>query len=217
MTGSKHKRHDDGALPLAKTKLADAIATISHLRLHEVVGDGRPKHVWLSSRYDDLAEAVEGARGGSGGKWSHQLPFWADAFVLLREIETAVAVMHPAPNGWLGWTKPRLAALDQRRWRPQDCKLMQQHTNQLDGFSAKIDALFSPKPISLPDACPECQTKTVYRNQDGEQVRSPALQINADGCTCGNCHANWPVERLRILGKILEDLRHRDREYANAS
>ena len=164
-----------------------------------------------------VVEPVEAARGGSGGKWSHQLPFWADAFVLLGEIETAVAVMHPAPKGWIGWTKARLAALEQQKWRPQDCPVMYQHTAQLEGFTARIDALFSPKPISLPDRCPECGTKTVYRNQDGEQVRSPALQINADGCTCGNCHANWPVERLPILGKILEDIRNRDRDYANAS
>lgn len=93
---------------------------------------------------------------------------------------------------------------------------MHQHINTLDEFSARIDALFSPKPIALPDPCPNCKTKTVYRNQDGEEVRSPALQITADGCTCGNCHANWPVERLPILGKILEDLR-RGPEYAHAS
>lgn len=203
--GSKHKKNNsDESLPLAKTKLADAVSNISHRRLHAVSNDDKAtKHVWLSSRYDELAESVEAARGGSGGKWSHQLPFWADGFMLLGEIDTAVMKMHAALPGWIGWTKARLDALANHSWRPQDCSVIFGHVKLLDEFCARIDALFTQKPISLPNPCPECHTKWVYRAVDDEQVRSAALQITADGCTCGNCRANWPVERLPMLGKIL--------------
>jgi len=157
----------------------------------------------LPSLYQQVAEAVQSHRAGGGGKWAGQFPFWADALVLLNEIDAEVLKMHPAPHGWRGWTVQRLTAVRQRGWRPQDCGVMLGWAEKLDVFAKRAEALFAPKPIPLSDACPECGEKTVYRNQDGEFVRSAALQITDDGATCGSCKANWPVERLELLGKIL--------------
>lgn len=197
-----------GALPLAKTKLTDAVVALIHKRLKTVVGDdGKVRSVWIASRYDELCEAIEAARGGSGGKWSHQLPFWADAFVLRDDVDAEIAKMHPSPDGWSGWTRHRLEALEQHKWRPQDCDTMKRHTETLDNFAKRIDQLFAPRPISLPDPCPECGHKIVYRDLDGEKVRTLALQVTENGATCGNCHANWPIEHLELLGKILAQQR----------
>jgi hypothetical protein len=125
--------------------------------------------------------------------------------VLLCEIDKEVMRMHAAPHSWPGWTVQRLSAVRQRGWRPQDCKLMLSYSSKLDVFAKRAEALFTAKPIPLTDPCPECGERWVYRDQDGEEVRVAALQITEAGATCGNveCRANWPVERLQLLGRIL--------------
>lgn len=206
--GAKKETRRDGALPLAKKKLGDSISELAYWRLRCVVQPGTPpRYVRIASRYDELCEAIEASRGGRGGRWSHQLPFWADALVLQMEVDAEVAKMHPHPQGWRGWTTQRLAALERHKWRPQDAGVMQQHAATLAAFNKRIDKLFAPNPIGLPDPCPECKAKWAYRDSDGEPIRVMALQITEDGCTCGNCHANWPIDHLPLLGKILERAR----------
>lgn len=189
---------------LARSKLEDAIDELVHTKRHSIrIEGGRIKRVRLPSLYQQVADAVQAHRGGSGGGWSQQLPFWADAMVLLDRIDSEVVRMWPHPHRWSGWTVQRLQVLREQKWRPQDCGLMLTYAAKLDEFAKRSEALFAPKPIPLPDPCPECGEKTVYRDQDGEEVRSPALQITENGATCGACRANWPVERLELLGKIL--------------
>jgi hypothetical protein len=210
-TPARHKRRGRGAnregeLLLARRRLEDSIDDLVHHRRYTMRLDGgRLRRVRLPSLYQQVVEAVESHRAGGGGKWAGQFPFWADALVLLGEIDSEVLKMHSAPHSWSGWTVQRLEAVKQHGWRPQDCKLMLAYSGKLDVFSKRAEALFAPKPIGLPDACPECGERWVYRLQDGEQIRVCALQITEDGATCGNplCRANWPVERLQILGKIL--------------
>jgi hypothetical protein len=205
----------DGALPLARRRLEDAITELVHIRRHTIrldVGDGglsRLKRVKLLSRYDELSEAVEAHRGGSGGQWNGQFPFWVDALVLVAEIDTAVLAMHPEPHRWPGWTVERLRALEAQKWRPQDCPLIFAHAKTLESYCKRADGLFAPRPIPLPDPCPECGEDHVYHEQDGEEVRQAALQITELGATCGNseCRANWPIEMLPMLGRLLKAVR----------
>jgi hypothetical protein len=207
----KHKRRGRGAnregeLKLAKKRLEDSIDDLVHHRRYTMRLDGgKLKRVRLPSLYQQVVEAVESHRAGGGGKWAGQFPFWADALVLLGEIDAEVMRMHSAPHSWKGWTVPRLTAVSQHGWRPQDCKLMLTYSAKLDAFSSRAEGLFSPKPIALSHECPECGERWVYRDQDGEEIRMAALQITENGATCGNseCRANWPVERLPLLGKIL--------------
>lgn len=206
---ARHKRRGrganrEGALLLARRRLEDSIDELVHTRRHTIrLEGGRLRRVRLPSLYQQVVEAVQSHRAGGGGKWAGQFPFWADALVLLGEIDAEVVRMHPHPHQWQGWTVQRLAAVSERKWRPQDCKQMLGYAEKLSTFSKRAEALFAPKPIPLPDACPECGEKTVYRNQDGEEVRTPALQITENGATCGACRANWPIERLPMLGRIL--------------
>lgn len=205
----KHKRRGrganvEGSLPLARRKLGEAIEDLSRGQRHSLKLDGgKIKRVRTLSLYRELEQAVAAHRGGGGGKWSGQFPFWADALVLLDEIDREVMKMHPAPHQWFGWTVERLAALELRRWRPQDCALIYEYVNKLESFVKRAEGLFSTRPIALPDPCPECGEKYAWRTQDEEEVRNAALQITEDGATCGVCKANWPVERLPMLGRIL--------------
>lgn len=200
---SKKSKQQQDPLPVAREKLRDAIFALIRVRRHTIHVDTKIKRVKLLSRYDELAQAVAAHRGGSGGKWQGQLPFWVDAMMLLGEIDDAVVKMHPAPNEWPGWTAERLQVLEAKKWRPQDCDDVFKHAKELETLVALVDKLFNPQPIPLDDACPKCGVKTVYRNSDGEQVRTPALQITELGCTCGNCKANWPVDHLPLLGRLL--------------
>jgi hypothetical protein len=213
----KHARRGKNAvrvdpLPLARKRLEDAIDELVHTRRYSMRIDGerKLKRVRLPSLYQQVIEAVQSRRAGAGGKWAGQFPFWADALVLLQEIDYEVRKMHFAPHGWDGWTTQRLAVLRARKWRPQDCDVILRYAEMLDGFAKRAEGLFAPKPIPLPDPCPECGEKTVYRKQDGEEVRTPALQIDENGATCGACKANWPVEYLQILGKILDTNRRQE-------
>jgi hypothetical protein len=198
------KQQQRNALPVARNKLLDAISDLAHTRRHTIrLEGGKLKRVKLAPRYTDLAQAVAAHRGGHGGQWSGQFPFWADALVLLTEIDAAVVEMHPEPHRWPGWTIPRLHALEARRWRPQDCPLIHAHAGVLAGFTAAIDAKFAPRPVTLPDPCPSCGVDVVYRDRDGEEVRGPALQITDAGAACGACDARWPPEKLPMLGRML--------------
>jgi hypothetical protein len=201
------RRRQEAPLVLSTRKLADAVDALAHTQYHTVrlEDDGRRrlKRVRLACLYDQLVDAVSAHRGGRGGSWAGQFPFWADAHVLLCEIDAAVLAMHPAPHRWTGWTVERLAALTAHPWRPQDCAEIDAYTRLIESFVKRGEGLFNPKPIPLADACPDCGEKTVYRDKDGEEVRTPALQITEDGATCGACRANWPLERLPMLGRIL--------------
>lgn len=208
---AKHKRRGagvnrEGELQLARRRLEDSVDDlVRHQRYTMRLDGGKLKRVRLPSLYQQVAEAVESHRAGGGGKWAGQFPFWADALVLLGEIDSEVLKMHPGPHSWPGWTVQRLEAVKQHGWRPQDCKLMLNYSSTLDVFSKRVEQLFAPKPIALSDACPECESRWVYREQDGEEIRVAALQITENGATCGNpeCRANWPVEYLPMLGKLL--------------
>lgn len=207
---NKAKTQKRDALPVAREKLFDAINDLIHIRRYTLQPEsGRLKRVKLLSRYDELVESVEAHRGGHGGHWQGQLPFWADALVLVLEVDAAVLKMCPHPHRWRGWTEQRLIWLEQQKWTPQETAKLFRMASELQGFVKRIDTLFAPKPIPLKDPCPECGEKTAYREGDEKDkpIRVPALQINDAGCTCGNCSANWPVERLPLLGKLLEDAR----------
>lgn len=208
---TKAKTQKREALSVAREKLLDAINDLVHIRRHSLqVEPGKLKRVRLLSRYDELVESVEAHRGGHGGHWQGQLPFWADALVLVLEIDAAVLKMNPHPHRWQGWTVQRLIALEQRKWTPQETGALFRMAGDLQGFVKRIDTLFSPKPIPLPNPCPECGEKTAYREGDEKDkpIRVPALQINDQGCTCGACGANWPVERLAMLGRLLGYAEH---------
>ncbi|EUA18451.1 putative phage protein [Mycobacterium xenopi 3993] len=51
---------------------------------------------------------------------------------------------------------------------------------------------------------PGMRKKTVYRRDNaGDLVRQPALQITTQGCVCQHCRTVWGPERFMLLAKVL--------------
>lgn len=194
----------DGNLPAAMRALTDAIHQLTEPRstIHNDTIINGP------SLYMQLWDAVDGEAtngGGSGGGAKSRPPFWLDAFDLCREIDVAVECWQPAFTG-VPATVGRLKWILKRKWRPQDTRQMEQITTAVQSWAVSIDDLMNPKPKwTLPNPCPNCGVKTVYRNDaSGERVRTAALQINGNkGCTCQACRYTWEPHRFQILAGAL--------------
>lgn len=193
---------EDGALLPALSLLADAVHRLCGPQSRFMDG----KLMYSESRYLQLQDSVSGEQvntGGGGGSKS-QPPCWLDAVGLLDEIDTAVTIWQPAYTG-VPPTVGRLHWLEQRKWRPQDCRQIEQITRAVAEWAADIDALLDPpQRWTLPDPCPACSATTAYRRDSGgERVRGPALQIDPVSCRCNACGAVWGSDRFEWLGKLL--------------
>lgn len=217
MTKNKPRKQqqDDGSLPQALRELADAISALIDPKLGVVDHDSGPFNTWLDSLYEQLQDALPGSKRDRTGVSRSQLPMWADALDLLRAIDRQVAKWEPPfpmQPGDLTTMIPvtilRLREIDDRKWRPQDVDAINDMTTQLKAWATEITKLLADEhPKHLPDPCPACGKKTVYRNRDGEDIRTPALQITkvAGGfeCECQGCHTSWGPSRFLFLGKVL--------------
>lgn len=193
---------EDGNLPAALRLLADAIHRLCGPQSRFLEG----KLLYSDSRYLQLQDSIHGEQvnaGGGGGSKS-QPPCWLDGVQLLDEIDTSVAIWQPAFTG-VPPTVGRLRWIEQRSWRPQDCKQIEQITGAVAEWAAEIDALLDPpQRWTLPDPCPSCGAKTAYRRDSGgERVRGPALQIDPQSCRCNACGASWGQDRFQWLGRLL--------------
>lgn len=193
---------EDGALQPALQLLGDAIHRLCGPQSQFMDG----KLLWASSRYMQLRDATAGEQvntGGGGGSKS-QPPCWLDAVDLLAEIDAAVECWQPAFSG-VPATVGRLRWIEKRSWRPQDVRQIEQIIGAVAEWAAQIDALLDPpRRWTLPSPCPNCDTATVYRKDNGgDDVRQPALQIGPDGCVCIKCKAFWPPSKFLWLANVL--------------
>jgi hypothetical protein len=194
---------EDGQLQPALNALDDAIWALTDPQRQYIDGTLHTGPSWYMQLWDAVSgESTNGGGGGSGSK--SQIPFWLDAFQILDEIDTALAVWQPAFTG-VPATVGRLKCLRARSWRPQDCKQIEQITTNLLEWVAAIEGLLNPKPRwSLPYPCPNCGADKVYKpDSTGTPVRQYALALSPEGCTCGACKAHWPQGRFLFLGRLL--------------
>ena len=104
----------DGALPLARRRLGDAVRALADPVAVSVGGTYR----WSTAVYVELRGALRGSRARrSRGVPQSTFPCRVDTLVLLVDIDTAVATWEPHGKG----TIDRLHQLAGRPWRPQDC------------------------------------------------------------------------------------------------
>lgn len=195
----------DGNLPAARQRLHEAISALIDPRPYPLEGG---RYTWLDSLYMTLRDALTDCRAGTGGHQTIALPFWADAMKWLNTIDIGVHHWHPQwPLSDIDEypTILRLQALDDRKWRPQDCAHINHMAANLEHWAIQITKLFEAKPKHLPNPCPRCGAKTVHRrtDDDDQPIRQPALQITDAGATCGQCHTTWPPEQLQFLGRLL--------------
>ncbi len=196
---------EDGALKPALTQLGDAIHRLCGPQTRWI--DGTLMHA--ASRYIQLLGSTAGEQNntGNGGGSKSRPPCWVDALDLRTEIDTAVEIWQPAYTGTPA-TVGRLRWLEQRKWRPQDCRQIEQITQAVAEWAAAIDALLDPpRRWTLPSPCPACNTATVYRRDAaGDMVRQPALQIGPQGCHCIKCRAQWAPDKFVWLARLLGSL-----------
>jgi hypothetical protein len=192
----------DGFLPAALRRLNDTVADLT---------DPLPQLIdatihYADSRYTQLRQAVAGiSRARSGGMGS--LPIWPDAFDLLMEIDRAIVdwcaaqdmPVTGAPSG-----AEQLAALLVTSWRPQDVRLIDEHSGDLENWAQRIDLLLTENHVmELDAACPACNVRTVQRQKAGEMVRQAALQVDADGCRCLECRTEWAPQYFVHLARVI--------------
>jgi hypothetical protein len=196
---------EDGSLPATLTALDDALYALIGPQTRLI--DGRM--IGAPSRYMELAASVTGeqANTGGGGGSKSRPPFWTDAFDKIREIDEKVALWQPAFTG-VPPTVGRLRCLRARGWRPQDCRQLEGFAADCARWASDVDALLNPpRRWTLPSPCPACNTDTVYRRDNGgEMIRQPALQIAAEGCFCAKCRAYWAPDRFVWLARVLGSL-----------
>lgn len=207
--------HEDGNLPEARRKLSNAISALIDPKPHTLKRDDGTTVEWLDSLYVQLVEAVPGERKHRTGVSASQPPMWVDASDQLGVIDRTVTSWHPQQPIFDGDLTPehpptpptvaRLQSLEATKWRPQDCSLLDGYTAQLVVWCDKITELLADAPkLTLPNPCPACGTKIVYRHDSaGDLVRRPALHIGANGCTCQHCRHTWGPELFTHLARVL--------------
>lgn len=179
------------AFKAAVADLCDQTPTLHHSSL-----------IRADSLYWQLECAVGGANPAAGsGTSKSRPPIWTDALDLKQEIDTGVSQWCSGTN-----TPAKLRWLTNAKYRPQDTGLLEKRTNTIATWCTRIEELFNPphiKHISAP--CPACGNTHAYRRDNtGEHVRVPALQIIAEhGCTCVVCHANWQPDHYLHLCRVL--------------
>ena len=192
-----------GPLPTAIRHLAEAIAAMIDPRTEYL--DGRARH--RGSVYQELREAVYGHHASTCPTRSSSpaSPAWLDGIDLASTIDSAVAAWEPNDDGKSGeWsTVNRLRRIATRSWRPQDVDVVNEYTANLVVWVKRYTTLTEPKPKHLPAPCPRCGVATVYRRQDGENVRGPALKLTVSGCECVGCGAYWPSDKFVFLSRLL--------------
>lgn len=179
------------AFKAAVADLCDQTPTLHHSSL-----------IRADSLYWQLECAVGGANPAAGsGTSKSRPPIWTDALDLKQEIDTGVSEWCSGTN-----TPAKLRWLTNAKYRPQDTGLLEKRTNTIAIWCTRIEELFNPphvKHISAP--CPACGNTHAYRRDNtGEHVRVPALQIIAEhGCTCIVCHATWAPDHYLHLCRVL--------------
>ncbi|AVO21692.1 hypothetical protein I5I01_gp87 [Mycobacterium phage MooMoo] len=202
---------EDGNLPAAKTRFANAIsALIDPKPANRALDDGTHRIEWLDSLYDQLIDAIPGGQGNATRVPQSSPPICIDATELKQKIDTTTAQWEPRPNIDISQETPpiaiiRLKSLEERQWRPQDAKPIEQMATEIEAWCEAIKGLLNPAPRwHLPNPCPACNKAVVYRRNSAEEVvRQPALQIGAAGCVCQNCHTTWGPEYFQHLAKVL--------------
>lgn len=201
--------HGDGHLPAARTRLQRAVYALIDSRAQLV--NGKVAHI--PSLYLQLYDAVPGEQGNGHAPGRSMPPLWVDASMLLTQIDTAARRWKPAytqPVREVAHLLPpticRLREILQQSWRPQDTRLMDDMSAQLEAWVIDVETLLTPPPRqTISAACPNCGHKTALRRDSaGELVRVPVLQVvAADGCTCLVCKAFWPPSHYMHLCRVL--------------
>jgi len=161
--------------------------------------------VTLPSLLHQLQDAIPNGSdnsGSSGGTGASRSPLALAALDLLTEIATTAGVR--AGSGSPAFTEQL------RSWCERVCgdetQVVRAAELAADWPERARTLLDPPKKWTMPGACPACGKTTAHVEQDGEQVRRPAIEFDpaAGKARCLRCSARWDGEQaLRQLNKAL--------------
>ncbi|CAM3430974.1 hypothetical protein [Tsukamurella hominis] len=191
--------------------------------IHDLIGarfqnftldDGTNRIHEQDCRYQQLRAHLAGQQGSGNGNTHRSLPaVWADAVDVLRDIDTTVTAWQPDPGPFDGdlthaptpEAVRRLRLLEARPWAPANTTDLTVAARALERWAKQIDDLLDPPPrIDLAAPCPACGESIAYRRDSaGETVRSAALQVSSDGCTCLCCHYTWTPDYFTHLARTI--------------
>jgi hypothetical protein len=162
----------------------------------------------LPSLLDQLRSAVgngsESGRAGSVGR-GNPLPINADATEMLAHIAEDATALHIAALAVDFTPEERIRALTALAGRWTDPGQVAQALKWLKKWQVDINNLLDPpRQLTVTAPCPACDTLKVWREVDGEPVKTWALTVDATkGCTCLACGHNWPLANLEVLAGAL--------------
>lgn len=105
-----------------------------------------------------------------------------------------------------GDTIDKLHRIVGRGWRPGDVSLMDDISAQLERWTVEASQLIGDAAVAvaLRLPCPTCGSRYVYRrNNSSESVRTDALRLTEDGCSCLGCRASWTPDEYHFLARLL--------------
>ena len=189
----------DGVLAPARRRLDDVVHALADPVPIWDHGAAR----WGDPIYVRLRGALTARSAGCRAVASSRPPMRIDVLNLLVAIDTAVAEWEP---GEKGSTVDRLHALAGRKFRPQDCQLLDDYSDRIEGWALSAAELLGDRSIAVPlrMACPSCGQRYTYRrNGAAEIVRTDALRVDEAGCDCSACGAVWEPAEFHWLARLL--------------
>jgi transposase InsO family protein len=187
---------EDGPLPLARQRLADAVYSLADPQPVSINGVYR----WAPAPYNAMRGALRSSMRYRTALFNSRSPCRTDVLAWVIDVDRVVASWAPDK----GDTVDRLHQLAARGWRPQDCAVIDCYTGRIEGWVLVAAELLADTPkVFLEFACPNCGSRFAYHRNSGEDVRRRALRVSEDGCWCGACGAFWPPDRFHFLAKLL--------------
>jgi hypothetical protein len=193
-----HEIDEDGPLALVRQRLEAAVHAIGD----DIPIWDRGTARWSESVYSRLRASLVGRTSRSRASMSgSRVPCRVDVLTLVVDIDRAVSDWQPGKGG----TVDRLHALTGRGWRPQDYQLLDGYRGQIERWVLAAAELLGDRQVAvaLRYPCPACGEQYAYRHGGDEWVRSWALRVTEDGCSCQVCRAFWPPNQFEFLARLL--------------
>lgn len=167
------------------------------------------------SLYEELCELSSGG-GGNGESYAAtfergQAPMWITGWALVYEIDTAVALWTDAGN-----TVDGIRQLTERHWTTDQLRQLTELTDNIVKWVGAAERLINPRTVQVRRPCPVCAARYTYtKDTHGDHVRTPALQLDAEGVRCLSCRASWGLDQAEFLQRLMES--EELKEAANAA
>lgn len=151
----------------------------------------------VPSLLDRLHDAVQSTQGGGGASAGvHRAPIGLAAAELLAEIRREIGQRDGDLDAHL------------RAWKPDGSDDLDDAACMVAAWVQDGRAIIEPPRMSeARAACPNCGTRYVYVDEDGERVRKAAISINlTDGyaqCLNRACGTRWDRDHFDLLAAVL--------------